>query len=81
MDLAVVPGVAFDLERRRIGYGAGYYDRFLPRLRQDCLAVGVAYSLQLVENIQAGEHDIPMDAVITEDRILFDPTGPDLINI
>lgn len=74
IDLAVVPGVAFDGERRRVGYGAGYYDRFLPSLRRDCPVIAVAYSLQLVENIEPGMYDIPMDAVITEDRILFDRT-------
>lgn len=70
IDLAVIPGVAFDYNRYRIGYGAGYYDRFLPELRHDCLKAGAAFSLQLVEAVPAGAHDIPMDIVITEDRII-----------
>ncbi len=68
IDLAVIPGVAFDYRRHRVGYGAGYYDRFLLKLRSDCVNVGVAYSLQLVERIPAGKHDLPMDIVVTEDK-------------
>ncbi|MEN6315384.1 MAG: 5-formyltetrahydrofolate cyclo-ligase [Clostridiaceae bacterium] len=69
VDLAVIPGVAFDYARYRIGYGAGFYDRFLCCLRQDCEKAGVAYSLQMVKSIPAGKYDIPMDMVVTEDYI------------
>lgn len=70
IDLVVVPGIVFDYRRYRIGYGAGYYDRFLPRLRPDCLKVGLAYEMQVVEKIPAASHDIRMDLVITELRII-----------
>ncbi len=70
IDLLVIPGVAFDPERNRLGYGAGYYDRLLPGTRFGSIKVGVAYSLQIVDKIPAGLYDIPMDLVITEDRIL-----------
>ena len=70
IDLAVIPGVAFDYGRHRIGYGAGYYDRFLSWLRQDCVKAGVAYSMQLVDKIPAGRYDIPMDIVVTEDMLI-----------
>jgi len=70
IDLVVVPGIAFDYARCRIGYGAGYYDRFLPRLRPDCPKVGLAYEMQVVEKIPASCHDIRMDLVITERRII-----------
>lgn len=72
IDLAVIPGVAFDCNRQRVGYGAGYYDQFLTGLKPDCLKVGVAYSLQLVDKIPVGKHDMPMDLVITEDKIIED---------
>ena len=70
IDLLVIPGVAFDTERNRLGYGAGYYDRLLPGTRSDSIKAGVAYTLQIVDKIPAGSYDIPMDLVITEDRIL-----------
>lgn len=70
IDFAVIPGVAFDCFRQRIGYGAGFYDRFLSKLRADCVKVGVAYSLQLVDKIIVGKYDLPMDIVITEDSFI-----------
>ncbi|MCX8131758.1 MAG: 5-formyltetrahydrofolate cyclo-ligase [Clostridia bacterium] len=68
IDLVIVPGVAFDICRNRIGYGAGYYDRFLPVLRSDCLKIGVAFETQIVEKIETACDDIPMDMIITEKR-------------
>jgi len=70
IDIVVVPGVAFDGRRYRIGYGAGYYDRFLLSLRPDCLKVGIAFDMQILDKCYAEKHDIPMDLVITELRIL-----------
>ncbi len=70
IDFAVIPGVAFDWERHRIGYGAGYYDRFLLKLRKDCFKIGVAFSLQILNTIPYDEYDIPMDMVITESKII-----------
>ena len=70
IDMAVIPGVAFDLCRNRIGYGAGYYDRLLPSLRSDCTKAGVAYGFQLVDTIPTGRFDIHMDIIITENGII-----------
>lgn len=70
VDLAVIPGVAFDLGKNRIGYGAGYYDRFLHKLRGDCLKVGVAFGLQLFDSIPAGKDDVPVDMVVTEKMLI-----------
>jgi len=70
IDLAVIPGVAFDMERHRIGYGAGYYDRFLLKLRKDCFKIGVAFNMQILNTIPYDEYDIPMDMVITETMII-----------
>jgi 5-formyltetrahydrofolate cyclo-ligase len=71
IDLVIVPGVAFDLMKYRIGYGAGYYDRFLTGLRPDCVTVGLAYELQIVDRIPAEKHDIPLSMVLTEHRTII----------
>ncbi len=70
IDLIIVPGVAFDLNKNRIGYGAGYYDMFLNKVGNNCLKAGMAFELQICANISADPHDVPMDIIITEDRIL-----------
>jgi len=70
IDLVLVPGVAFDRQKGRLGYGGGFYDRFLPKLSLDCLKVGVGFALQVVENLPLDAADCLMDAVITEDLII-----------
>ncbi len=70
IDLVIVPGVAFDLRRQRLGYGAGYYDRFLNTLRQDCVKIGIAFDIQVMDIIPVEAHDMKMDAIITETRII-----------
>ncbi len=73
IDLVVVPGVAFDRRGHRLGYGKGYYDRFLAA-RHDAggRLVGFCYDFQLVESLPVEKHDVPMDLLIT-DRQLYDP--------
>lgn len=66
LDLVMVPGVAFDRRGGRLGYGKGYYDRLLRRLRHDALAVGVAFECQIVPEIPMQQHDVFMDKVLTE---------------
>lgn len=68
IDLVIVPGLAFDTEGYRIGFGAGYYDRFLPTLRQGVPLISLLYELQLVEQVPREPHDIPVHLLITEDR-------------
>jgi 5-formyltetrahydrofolate cyclo-ligase len=63
-DVIVVPGVAFDRHRNRLGYGAGFYDVFLAHATG--LKVAPAYAGQIVAEIPAEPHDIHMDLVITE---------------
>ncbi len=70
LDLAVVPGTAFDRSGNRLGRGGGYYDRFLPRLRPGVPKIGLAFECQVVEEIIPDPHDAPVDLVITEDRVL-----------
>ncbi len=71
----LVPGVAFDAGFYRLGYGGGYYDRFLPRLRREALAVGVAFSLQVVDKLPRHAHDFRLDALVTERGMLWRPQG------
>jgi 5-formyltetrahydrofolate cyclo-ligase len=71
IDLVVVPGVAFDMKKNRIGYGAGYYDRFLKKVGKDCVKIAVAFELQIVDKIPFEVHDFPMDMIITEKRIIL----------
>ena len=70
IDLIILPGVAFDQNGHRIGYGYGYYDRFLKKLSKNVVKVGFAFDFQLVEKIPEERHDVPVDIVVTEERIL-----------
>ncbi len=70
IDWVLVPGVAFDIEGRRLGYGGGYYDRLLPLLpRAAPRAVG-AFDLQVVEHVPAAPHDLGIDTIVTESRTI-----------
>ena len=71
IDLIIVPGVVFDKHCNRIGFGAGYYDRFLPQKSKTTHTIGIAYDYQIVDEIPTGEYDVPLDFIITEKRIIF----------
>ncbi len=64
IDVAVVPGMAFDKEGHRLGRGKGYYDRFL-RLLPKTYKIGICFLWQLVDNVPTDEHDILMDQIMT----------------
>ena len=66
-DIVLVPGLAFDRAGNRIGFGAGYYDRFLSMTTAS--KVGLAYDFQLFDRLPTGPRDISMDLVITESEI------------
>ncbi|HZV80665.1 MAG TPA: 5-formyltetrahydrofolate cyclo-ligase [Geobacteraceae bacterium] len=68
IDLFVIPGVAFDLQGHRVGYGRGYYDRALHRFESGGKLIGICYDFQLVDEIAGEPHDVIMDMVITERR-------------
>lgn len=70
IDLAIVPGTAFDPAGNRLGRGGGYYDNFLPRLRRAVPRIGLAFECQLMERIVPDPRDVAMDAIITEDRVI-----------
>ena len=63
IDVAVVPGVAFDRKGNRIGFGAGYYDKYFSR-NKEMLKIGVCYDFQLTDELPAEETDVLMDRVI-----------------
>jgi 5-formyltetrahydrofolate cyclo-ligase len=67
-DLVIAPLVAADEKCNRVGYGKGYYDQFLTQFPRPTL--GVAFDVQLFEELPSDEGDVKLDAVITEKRIL-----------
>lgn len=78
IDIVIVPGVAFGRDFNRIGFGKGYYDRFLAGRK--CLKIGVCHAFQLTDTIDAAPHDIKTDLIITEDEVLWnrESTSSDL---
>lgn len=66
IDAVLVPGLVFDAQGYRLGYGKGYYDRFLPSLRQDAFFCGLCCDFQVVDNIYPHPGDIPVHYVMTE---------------
>ncbi len=75
IDVAIVPGVAFCEDGTRLGMGGGMYDRFLETL--DCLKIGACFELQLAPQLPREPHDVPMDAIITELRLIVCRQGED----
>lgn len=70
IDAAVVPGLAFSKDMDRIGYGAGYYDRFFVRF-PDIYKIGVCFDFQLRNDFSPNANDIKMDCIITEKRVIM----------
>lgn len=70
-DLILVPALAFDRRGFRLGFGGGYYDRFLTRLTHPHLRVGLAYDFQIAERLPAEPWDMPVQRIITQDTIIF----------
>lgn len=68
--LLLVPGCAFDVTGGRMGYGGGFYDRFIERY-PDALRVALAYNIQMVPKVPQEAHDMPMDVVVTEANMLY----------
>ena len=76
IDLVLVPGACFNLKGYRIGYGGGYYDKFLPGIRKDALALGLCFDFQIVSSIEPEKHDVPVDMVLTEKRMIKTKAQP-----
>ncbi|OGX29120.1 MAG: 5-formyltetrahydrofolate cyclo-ligase [Omnitrophica WOR_2 bacterium RIFCSPLOWO2_12_FULL_51_24] len=65
IDLAIVPGIAFDRKGNRLGRGMGYYDKFLTRLRPGVTTVGLAFKFQVVKKLPRLSHDQPVTKLLT----------------
>jgi 5-formyltetrahydrofolate cyclo-ligase len=71
VDYIVIPGVGFDLHGKRIGYGKGFYDKALHSLEGKGKLVGFCYDFQLVDEIMDEPHDVKLDIIITEKRVVY----------
>ncbi len=69
IDVVIVPGSVFDSRGGRLGYGGGYYDRFLSGQAPGALRIALAYDLQVVDRVPMEPHDQRMDRVVTEKTI------------
>lgn len=70
IEAVLVPGVVFDRQGHRLGYGKGYYDRFLPLLGSSSFFCGIAYELQLTDDTYPTDWDVGLHALVTENQIL-----------
>lgn len=70
LDLVLVPLVAFDRKKRRLGYGGGYYDNFLPLVTDSCPKLGIAFACQEVDEIPVEDHDQVLDFLLTEESFV-----------
>ncbi len=68
VDLIVVPGAAFDEQGNRVGYGAGFYDKLLASFRGPTVAI--AFEVQIVHSIPIDSHDVPVQKIVTEKRVI-----------
>ncbi len=71
LDMIVLPGAAFTDEGDRLGYGGGFYDTLLAKLKPSVLCAGVCFSCQLLDSVPLAHHDRPVDMVITPDTPCF----------
>jgi 5-formyltetrahydrofolate cyclo-ligase len=69
IDLVLLPMVAFDRDGHRVGYGKGFYDRFLKSLRPDCVRVGVSYFDPVSRFADVEPHDAPLHLCVTPDAV------------
>lgn len=70
IDIILVPAIAVDCNGNRLGYGKGYYDRFLINVRTDAVKIALVYSFQVISHVPTNSFDIPMDFIITEKGII-----------
>lgn len=71
IDIAIIPGLAFDEKGLRLGSGQGYYDRFIPELPITTRKVALAFEEQIVAQIPTEPHDKHVDIIITNKRIIY----------
>ena len=71
IDIAIVPGIAFDEKGGRIGSGDGYYDRLIPKLPITTRKVALSFESQIIQQVPVESHDRHVDIIITEKRIIY----------
>jgi 5-formyltetrahydrofolate cyclo-ligase len=76
IDLMVAPGLAFDRQGHRVGYGGGYFDRYLGRMRGDAMRVGIAFHQQILQAVPNGPADQRLDVLITDRETIVCPPRP-----
>lgn len=74
VDLVLTPGLAFDRRGYRVGYGRGYYDRFLAQTGAHTVRMGLCFAVQVLEDVPATSFDLPVDVIVTEEERI-DCTG------
>lgn len=72
IDVVIVPGTAFTRAGDRLGQGGGWYDRFLARIRDDCVSIGVGFAPQLIDQLPVEPHDVQLDLVVTDEHGALD---------
>ncbi len=70
IDIIVIPGTGFDTKGNRLGYGGGYYDRLLADADNHIPTIALAFEEQIVDEIPAEPHDIKMDIIVTDERVI-----------
>ncbi|MFH2067704.1 MAG: 5-formyltetrahydrofolate cyclo-ligase [Pseudomonadota bacterium] len=71
IDIAIIPGIAFDEKGGRIGTGKGYFDHFIPKLPITARKVSLAFEDQLIQQVPMESHDKYVDIIITEKRVIY----------
>jgi 5-formyltetrahydrofolate cyclo-ligase len=69
INLVVVPGIVFDKKGHRIGYGFGFYDKFLRKVPK-AVKVGLCFNFQLIDKIPNEPHDVPVDFIVTDKEVV-----------
>ncbi len=70
LDLMIIPGIAFGRKGERIGYGGGYYDRLIQTIKRRPPLVAIAYDEQIIEKVPVLDHDINVNKIITDKRVI-----------
>jgi 5-formyltetrahydrofolate cyclo-ligase len=71
LDIAIMPGAVFDSKGYRVGYGAGYYDKFFAHAKNRIYKVALAFSFQIIDEVPHDHFDIPVDCIVTEQGIIM----------
>lgn len=70
VNLVILPGVGFDEKGNRLGYGGGFYDRLLSETDHNITLIGLAYEVQITSRINKSPHDVKVDKIVTEKRVI-----------